>query len=321
MKMNMTNMMFLTIMMTSTIMVISSNNMLFSWTSMEINFISFLPILNKSKKISDQTMKYLIIQSLSSSLMLMAMMMNSTMNNKTECSMLLMASMMMKTGMMPLHLWMPSLMQMMSWENCMIFSTWQKVAPTILLSQMIQMKFMIPIFHLNLLISPITGVKQTSTKKMMAYSSISNSPWMIMATKMSKLQSIYFFSIYSMLMMTMTKSMKKNNMNFMNQLKHLNSSQKFLLMSTMLSISGMPPLMGFFPKWMIMQSMTLMSTQMTISLLLSSIISTFMYMKMIYPTMMEMYLNKKTKLMSKQNLIKVSLNLMGIPMTMILKMN
>nr|AZZ89058.1 NADH dehydrogenase subunit 2 [Plectoderini sp. SX-2018] len=318
---NMTNMNFLMIMMISTMMVLSSNNIMFSWMSMEINFIAFLPMLNKSKKINDQTMKYLIIQSTSSSLMLMSILTNSYLNWNMENSLLLMTSMMMKMGMMPFHMWMPNMMQMMSWENCIIFSTWQKIAPMILISQMIKMNTIMPIMCLNLLMSPMTGLKQTSMKKIMAYSSISNSPWMITATKSSKLQSLYFFMTYSMLTFAAMNLFKKNNLMFLNQLKQLNHMQKMVMLMTILSMSGMPPLLGFFPKWMVIQSMTTMSIQMSMSMIISSMLSTFMYMKMIYPTMTNFFTSKKTKIKQKTTLMHISLNLMGIPSMMILKMN
>nr|AZZ89110.1 NADH dehydrogenase subunit 2 [Magadhaideus sp. n. SX-2018] len=322
MKMNMTMIMFTTITFTSVIMVMSSNNILFSWISMEINFISFMPIINKSKKINDQTMKYLIIQSMSSSVMLMTMMLNSTTDTKLSNSMLLMVSMMMKMGLMPFHLWAPSLMQVISWRNCMLISTLQKISPTIMMSQLLSTELMMPMMCLNLIMSPITGMKQSSFKKMMAYSSISNSPWMIMATKTSKFQSITFFIIYSTLMTMMTNLLKEVNVTFLNQMNNMKPEQKLTLLMMMLSISGMPPLLGFMPKWMILQSTVQSSMQISISMILSSVSSTFMYLKMIYPTMMFLFNSKKTTLKNlNSTLTSLTINMTSIPLILMSKMN
>nr|AZZ89162.1 NADH dehydrogenase subunit 2 [Betatropis formosana] len=322
MKMNFTKMMLMTITIISTMMILSSNNILFSWMMLETNLISFMPIMNKSNKISDQTMKYLIIQSTASSLMILSILLNSTTNNLiTNSSTLLMTSMMMKMGMMPFHLWMPSMLQVMTWEVCFFFTTWQKVAPAMVFTQMISINSMTMILWINLILSPMAGLNQTSMKKIVAYSSMTNTPWMLMAAISSKMMFLYFMITYSALMVMITKTMLNMKIMFTNQLKMMNNEQKMMLTMTMLSMSGMPPMMGFFPKWMIIQSMMSNSIQTSIMMILSSMISTYIYIKMIYPSMMNFSMKKKNKMKSNMNLNQMIINIMGIPIMMILKMN
>nr|UVV36449.1 NADH dehydrogenase subunit 2 [Nogodinidae sp.] len=321
MKMNLTKMSMLMMMIMSTMMILSSNNMLFSWMSMEINLIVFMPLITKSKKMTDQSMKYFIVQSLSSSMMLMSMLINSTIEYPINSSIMLMTSMLMKTGMIPFHLWMISMMQSMTWENCLLFSTWQKIAPTIMMSQIMSMKSMMLPMILSLLYAPISAMKQLSTKKIMAYSSISNSTWMILSAMMSKMMFMMFMWLYSMLNMILMKTFKMKNIMFINQMNKMNTkNSKMSMIMNMMSISGMPPLAGFFPKWMILQTMSSISMTMSTSMIISSMMSTFIYMKMTSIIVMESSTKKKS-LKKEKMLIETSitLNMLGMPAFLILK--
>nr|QPN50841.1 NADH dehydrogenase subunit 2 [Lycorma delicatula]QPN50880.1 NADH dehydrogenase subunit 2 [Lycorma delicatula] len=321
MKMNLSKMMFIMTMTVSIMMTMSSNSMMFSWMSMEINLISFLPLLKKSNKMNEQSMKYLIIQSMSSSIMMTSMIINAIINCPINESILMMMSILMKMGMIPFHLWVPSIMQMMSWEMCMMMMTMQKMIPTIIATQMTSIKLMMMSMIMSMIMAPISGMKQTSLKKLMAYSSISNSPVMIFSLMISKQQFIFLLIMYTTINLTMMNTFKKNNINFLNQINNQTNLTKMSLMISSLSMSGMPPTLGFLMKWMIMKSTICMTPMIPLIMLISSILSTFMYLNMMIPTMTKSNKLKMKKLMKKESIIPIILNLMGIPMMMIFKLN
>nr|QPN48735.1 NADH dehydrogenase subunit 2 [Lycorma delicatula] len=321
MKMNLSKMMFIMTMTMSIMMSMSSNSMMFSWMSMEINLISFLPLLKKSNKMNEQSMKYLIIQSMSSSIMMTSMIINAIINCPINESILMMMSILMKMGMIPFHLWVPSIMQMMSWEMCMMMMTMQKMIPTIIATQMTSIKLMMMSMIMSMIMAPISGMKQTSLKKLMAYSSISNSPVMIFSLMISKQQFIFLLIMYTTINLTMMNTFKKNNINFLNQINNQTNLTKMSLMISSLSMSGMPPTLGFLMKWMIMKSTICMTPMIPLIMLISSILSTFMYLNMMIPTMTKSNKLKMKKLMKKESIIPIILNLMGIPMMMIFKLN
>nr|QPN50815.1 NADH dehydrogenase subunit 2 [Lycorma delicatula]QPN50867.1 NADH dehydrogenase subunit 2 [Lycorma delicatula] len=321
MKMNLSKMMFIMTMTMSIMMTMSSNSMMFSWMSMEINLISFLPLLKKSNKMNEQSMKYLIIQSMSSSIMMTSMIINAIINCPINESILMMMSILMKMGMIPFHLWVPSIMQMMSWEMCMMMMTMQKMIPTIIATQMTSIKLMMMSMIMSMIMAPISGMKQTSLKKLMAYSSISNSPVMIFSLMISKQQFIFLLIMYTTINLTMMNTFKKNNINFLNQINNQTNLTKMSLMISSLSMSGMPPTLGFLMKWMIMKSTICMMPMIPLIMLISSILSTFMYLNMMIPTMTKSNKLKMKKLMKKESIIPIILNLMGIPMMMIFKLN
>nr|YP_010990669.1 NADH dehydrogenase subunit 2 [Pitambara triremiprocta]WOW99113.1 NADH dehydrogenase subunit 2 [Pitambara triremiprocta] len=319
MKMNSTKFSMVLILILSSFMLISSNNMLFSWMSMEINLFVFMPMITNSNKMKDQPMKYFIIQSMSSSMLLMSILMNSFTETPISVSILLMTSMLMKTGMFPLHVWVPMLMYKLKWNLCFLLSTWQKILPTIIISQMVSFKLMNLPMMMSLIIPPIIATKQLSTKKIFAYSSISNMPWMISSMYISKQMFTMFLTIYSIILFTIMKLMKKMNMLFINQIKSMNKMDKLSLIVSSLSMSGMPPMTGFLTKWMILMKMNEMSLITSISMITSSMISMYIYMKLSKNIFMNSALKKKNKKKNLFiNLINI-INLMGLPMFLILK--
>nr|UCC42860.1 NADH dehydrogenase subunit 2 [Geisha distinctissima] len=319
MKLNSTKTMMIKMIIISSLMTISSNNFLYSWMSMEINTIVFLPLMSKSTKMKDQIMKYFIIQSTASSMLLMAMLINSSIETPINTSTMIMMSLMMKLGLMPTHMWLPTVMNSISWENCIIMSTIQKITPMIMVSQMLTMNMSTLPMILSLLMGPISAMKQLSTKKIMSFSSIANMPWMMNSINNSKTQFLMFMTIYSAMTMMMMNKFKKMNMQFINQLSTSSKSQKMSMMIMSMSISGMPPMMGFLPKWMIIQTTMMSSLTMTISMISSSVISTFIYIKMISPSMMMQTKMKKTKKKETMENLDILINVMGLPMMMMIK--
>nr|QRI61349.1 NADH dehydrogenase subunit 2 [Pochazia shantungensis] len=319
MKINVTKMMMLFTMFLSALTAMSTSSMLMIWTMMEINLMSFLPIMTKSKSMKDQPMKFFIIQSLASSMMLMSMLINSMTETPLSSSIMLMSGLLMKMGLLPFHMWVPMIMKPMTWENCFILMTMQKIIPTIFMAQMMSLKMLMTPMCLTMIMAPIMAIKQLSLKTIMAYSSISNSPWMINSLINSKSQFVTFFSVYTIINFMITKKLKNMNFMFLNQVKTQSKNKKISIIVNILSMSGMPPMLGFFPKWMILQSTMSFSIAMASSMILSSITSTFIYMKMISPmlTMNTMTEKKNKEKNELENDIVV--NTAGIIMLLIMK--
>nr|YP_010381709.1 NADH dehydrogenase subunit 2 [Augilina tetraina]UDL72084.1 NADH dehydrogenase subunit 2 [Augilina tetraina] len=321
MLMNSTKMMFLMILITTTIMVYSSSSFMMTWMSMEINMISFLPIITKTKKMKDQSMKYFIIQSLSSLTMLLSMIMNLKIKTPINFENLLMLSLMMKMGMIPFHMWIISLMEKLTWMNCLMMNTIQKLTPTLIIPQMINLKLTLMPMMLSLLFAPIMMLKTNSMKKIISYSSIYNSPWMVYSMFISKKMFLMSFSIYMFLNLMLMKKMKSYNIMFLNQITEKNLLTKLNLTINMISMSGMPPMLGFFPKWMILNKMNDLSYLISMTMMISTIISTFIYMKILSSTLMNQTTKKKFFKKKDFNELEIMINFTGLTYFLMLKPN
>nr|AKN01351.1 NADH dehydrogenase subunit 2 [Ptilomera tigrina] len=296
-------MMMMTLIM-STIMVISSENWFSMWMGLEINMLSFIPLMEEYKNYfsSQSKMMYFLIQSLSSIMFIFIIVMNpisiinEVMTNQLYMIMLTL-SMMMKMGMAPVHMWFVNIMNKMNWMNCTILMTWQKLAPMYIMSNFISNNSMINMCSiLSAMIGAIGGLNQTSIKSIMAYSSINHLGWITICLSHDNETWMKYLIIYSMMIFIMTKFMEKKSINFINQmninLKTKTEKMNFMIM--MLSLGGLPPFIGFLPKWLVIQS--LMNNDCKISILIlmmSSMITLFYYMRMITPMlMMNNYINK-----------------------------
>nr|YP_004733172.1 NADH dehydrogenase subunit 2 [Abidama producta]ACT36218.1 NADH dehydrogenase subunit 2 [Abidama producta] len=300
---NWTKMTFMTFMFFSTMMALSSNNWLGSWMGLEINLIAFtsLMYMKLNYYTSESSMKYFIIQSMGSSILLLGIIILSL--KIMENTIIMMMGLMIKLGAAPFHMWMISMMESLNWMNCLILSTWQKIATLMLMSYIINKTSMINVV-LSLIVGSIGGINQLSIKKMMAYSSINNMGWIIMSMMISMKLWMNYFIIYSMMITSLMIMMMKMKFNYLNQCLFTSSSplNKLMFSTMMMSMGGLPPMLGFLPKFMTMQSMTLNENFMMLMLMISSSLITLYFYMQICVTMMTLNSSKlKWKLMFNKN--------------------
>nr|AIL54887.1 NADH dehydrogenase subunit 2 [Spirobrachia sp. YL-2014] len=273
----------------------SSSHWLFLWSGLELNLFSIIPLMiNSSNSISlEASIKYFLIQ-LFSSIMLITSMMSLFMSSFAMSNMMMLflffMSMMTKLGMAPCHFWFPPVMAALSWPMCFILMTWQKLIPLFILMftfSFFSLKIMFFVVILSSLIGGLGGLNQTQLRPLLAYSSITHMSWILSTISISPLISLSYFSCYSLILFPLTSIVYLFNINSNNQLFNIFSSQKnFFLIFTIsiLSLGGLPPLFGFFPKWMTM--FFLLSNNMNLLLLfliLGSLLNLYFYLILIFP--------------------------------------
>nr|YP_009542262.1 NADH dehydrogenase subunit 2 [Lasiommata deidamia]AYU56835.1 NADH dehydrogenase subunit 2 [Lasiommata deidamia] len=292
---NSNKMFFLFTLFFSTLISISSNSWLGCWIGLEINLLSFIPIILNPNNLlnSEATLKYFLTQSIASinflfSIILSLFLMKNFLINNF-ISILINSSLLMKMGSTPFHFWFPNIMEGLSWLSCFILMTWQKITPMILLSYYFNMKFLMFIMILNVLIGAFGGFNQTSLRKLMAFSSINNLGWMLSALMISEnLWMIYFF-LYSLLISIMCFLFFMLNIFFINQMFNFNMKFfiKFSIMINFLSLGGLPPFLGFFPKWLIINYLILNKLYIiSFFFIFMSLIMLILYIRIIYSSFM-----------------------------------
>nr|QNJ59965.1 NADH dehydrogenase subunit 2 [Arphia xanthoptera] len=280
---NSMKLLFLSSMMMGTILSISSNTWLGIWMGLEINLLSIIPLLTDSKSmmINESAIKYFIIQAMASTMLLISILliqMKYMMWWEKEMipSMMIMSSMMTKMGAAPFHFWLPEVMGSASWINCLILLTWQKIAPMMTLSYCISMSiFTFTVIITSIIIGAMGGLNQTSIRQIMAYSSISHLGWMISSMIISENAWELYFYIYLLLNLTMVLIFSSMKLFFLNQiylLGNIKTEIKFMMMLSLLSLGGLPPMLGFLPKWIIIHM--LVDNNMTTMMLLMVMFTT-----------------------------------------------
>nr|WHM51758.1 NADH dehydrogenase subunit 2 [Rugitermes flavicinctus] len=272
---------------------ISSNSWLGAWMGLEINLLSFIPIMSSQENIysTEASLKYFIIQALASSTLLFLVMMKALTNQvvimgEEVYSYLVMIPLLLKMGAAPLHWWFPSVMEGLNWMNCLLMMTVQKIAPMLLTSYLIKVNLLtFMIILTSVIIGSLGGMNQTSLRKILTYSSINHTGWMLTAMLGGNNLWIMYFSVYTLLVLTMTSITGSFNISFINQTMTSKSKVviKLMMFTTLLSLSGLPPFIGFLPKWIVIQMLIMngLSFIMTI-MVLTSLMTLYYYLRMCY---------------------------------------
>nr|QYJ55961.1 NADH dehydrogenase subunit 2 [Anopheles sacharovi]QYJ56169.1 NADH dehydrogenase subunit 2 [Anopheles sacharovi] len=295
-----------------TLVTISSNSWLGAWMGLEINLLSFIPLMNDSKKnllTSESSLKYFLTQAFASSILLFAIIMlmffyNSNflmMNNYNEI--LILSTLMLKSGAAPFHFWFPEVMEGLSWFNGLILMTWQKIAPLMLISYNFIYNFFMISIILSMLIGSLGGLNQTSIRKLMAFSSINHLGWMLLAMMNNEMLWMTYFLIYSLLSISIVMMFNNFKLFYFNQIFNIslmNPIIKLLIFLNLLSLGGLPPFLGFLPKWLVIQNLTNMGQLfiLMISVCLT-LITLFFYLRLSYSIYMLNY--QKNSWMLKNN--------------------
>nr|UXW93477.1 NADH dehydrogenase subunit 2 [Runaria sp. 'striata'] len=287
----------------STIMAISSNSWMSMWMSLEINMMSFIPLmLNKSMRFSSNTMiKYFLTQASSSSLLIISLMLlKANYFSPQYMNSLMTLSLLVKLGASPFHWWMPSLIYEMSWLNCFIMLTWQKIIPLYMINMMEYKSILInTCASLSALMGSMAGLNQSSLKLIMAYSSITHTGWMLHIMLINKKMLMMYLITYTMLTLTITMICKTTSLLYLNQMFTMNNKNillKMMMMMSFLSLSGLPPLVGFMPK--IFTLILMNNNNMILEplvLMASTLISLKFYMNPMISALMLNYNNLKQK--------------------------
>nr|YP_010274826.1 NADH dehydrogenase subunit 2 [Celaenorrhinus aspersus]UJV31521.1 NADH dehydrogenase subunit 2 [Celaenorrhinus aspersus] len=301
-NLNSNNMFFFFMLIFSTLISISANSWMGCWIGLEINLLSFIPLISNSNNLlaSEASLKYFLTQSIASInflfsiLLKMILLKNFEINNLF--AILINSSMMMKMGSAPFHFWFPNIIEGLSWLNCFILMTWQKITPMILLSYYLNKNFMIMIMLINTIIGAIGGINQTSLRKLLTFSSINNLGWMMFSILISENLWMLYFLTYSFLISIMCFSFYMLNMYFINQLFifNMNFFLKLLIFINFLSLGGLPPFLGFFPKWILINFMIMKKFYIiSFIFIMMSLITLFFYIRIIYSCILFNYLKLK----------------------------
>nr|YP_010305091.1 NADH dehydrogenase subunit 2 [Spodoptera depravata]QTZ20360.1 NADH dehydrogenase subunit 2 [Spodoptera depravata]ULR86987.1 NADH dehydrogenase subunit 2 [Spodoptera depravata] len=299
---NSNKMFFLFILFFSTLISISSNSWFGCWIGLEINLLSFIPLISNSNNLlsTEASLKYFLTQSIASLnflftiLIKLTLMKNFEMNN--FLTIMMNSSMLMKMGSVPFHFWFPNIIEGLSWFNSFILMSWQKITPLILMSYYMNHYFINIIIILNIIIGAVGGLNQTSLRKLMTFSSINNLGWMIMSISISETLWLFYFSLYSFMISIMCFFFYILNMNFINQLfiNNMNFLIKINILINFLSLGGLPPFIGFFPKWIIINFLINNNMyMMTFIFVMMSLIMLFFYIRISYSAIMFNYMKNK----------------------------
>lgn len=256
--------------------------------------MSFIPLIINTNNLlsSEASLKYFLTQALASSILLFGVIFFFILRNWrnpsliTYTNLLIASSLLLKRGAAPFHFWFPRVIEGLSWNNRLILITWQKIAPIILLSYCLNTNFFIIVIVLSIFIGSLGGLNQTSLRKLIAFSSINHLGWIVAGIiNRENLWIIYFifYSFLSIAIIFMFNNFKLFNINQIFGLFNRNSIVKFLIFLSLLSLGGLPPFIGFLPKWLIIESLICINIFFLLTLIVTfTLITLFFYLRICY---------------------------------------
>lgn len=259
---------FLSTIIIRTIISISSYSWLGIWLGLEINLLSIIPLIHDQKNIlsAESAIKYFIVQSVASTIILLAIIIlinrskiTTNVNLQSTLLLIINSRLLTKIGIAPFHFWFPEVIEGLNWINCLLILTWQKIAPIVLLIYNIKFIMFTSIVILaSIIIRGIIGVNQVSLRKIIAYSSINHIGWIIRTIIIIETIWIYYFLIYTIISINIIIILKIIKIFYLNQLfQSINSRiiTKMFFILNFLSLRGIPPFLGFLPKWLTIQAL------------------------------------------------------------------
>nr|YP_009492417.1 NADH dehydrogenase subunit 2 [Dorysthenes paradoxus]AWI69834.1 NADH dehydrogenase subunit 2 [Dorysthenes paradoxus] len=281
-----------------TLIAISSYSWMSMWIGLEINLLSIIPLLSEQNNLypSESALKYFITQALASAILLFSVILSLNISEypqfpNTFSMMILNSALFTKMGAAPFHAWFPEVMEGLNWNNSIIMLTWQKIAPMALLMYNPQMTTLLTsVIIMSTIVSGILGINQISMRKIMAYSSINHIGWMISSTLNCQSIWLIYFTTYSIITLNIILILKSLNVFYLKQLfNSLNSNKplKFFFILNFLSLGGLPPFLGFLPKWMTINNLV-QNGFFTLSafLIIFTLMTLFFYLRITFSTLM-----------------------------------
>lgn len=286
---------FILILLLGVLITISSNSWLGAWIGLEINLLSFIPIISNRNNIftTEASLKYFLIQAFASVRLLFLILIKGFLENLFSLNNLLLtntiqiAPLLIKSGASPFHWWFPRVMEGLEWNNCFILITIQKIAPLSLMSHSLNISsFLFIIIILSITTGAVGGYNQISIRKILTYSSINHIGWILTAISIGNNYWWLYFSIYFLLIYTIISIIKPFQISSINQIPSIIKNKptiKFLIFSSLLSLGGLPPFLGFLPKWIIIQYLILNENYLLITLIVTfSLITLYYYLRVSY---------------------------------------
>lgn len=303
-NLNLTKIIFFTLLIFRTLISISASNWLSIWIGLELNLFSIIPILNFKSSIYsiEATIKYFLIQAFAS-ILLLIFLINKNLIFINNDNILIIISLLIKLRLIPFHLWLPSIIEGLNWISCLLIITWQKISPLIIISYLNINKniiFLIALISIN----SIFGLNQNSIRKILAISSINNTTWILFAILINENLWINYFLIYSLLNYLIIKILNNYNINYINQIKifNLNFFFKLNILILIFSIIGLPPIIGFLIKWILIKNLIYNNIYIIIIILIIlTILNLLFYIKITYFILFNFNIFNKWYIIFKKN--------------------
>nr|QNR04859.1 NADH dehydrogenase subunit 2 [Chorisquilla orientalis] len=267
-------------------MAVSSSSWFTAWMGLELNLLSFIPLISSETNqfSSEASLKYFLTQALASAMILLAS--SAMVAGVMFHSYLLAIALLIKMGAAPFHMWFPMVAEGLGWLQFIILSTIQKIAPMSLLSYVIEPShwLIMLIIATSAMVGALGDINQLMLRKLMSYSSIGHTAWMLSALLISESLWFIYFIVYCLTSVTIALFFFHKQAYHLNHLissGFQNNMQNCIMFMSLLSLGGLPPFTGFIPKWITIQELSTSSFNfLAFFLIVGTLINLYYYLRL-----------------------------------------
>ena len=266
----------------STFLIILSNNLFLLYLLIEIQTFSLFILIGKNKKSIksiEAALKYFLMGGLSSGLFLLGLVflyknninLDITNFNSLDLNNLgsklsylsINLSIIFKLALFPLQFWISDIYEGVNLNILLILSTLPKISLIVIILKIINNNsFYLSFSFFSIIIGSLGAFNQTKINRLIAYSGVANIGFIILS--MNLLNSfgfesslvyiiVYFFTLSSLIIIL--SSSKNKFIIFLNNSWFNIKPIGLVIVILILSLSGLPPLLGFFSKWLVFLSL------------------------------------------------------------------
>nr|YP_009475568.1 NADH dehydrogenase subunit 2 [Alasmidonta heterodon]AVK79271.1 NADH dehydrogenase subunit 2 [Alasmidonta heterodon] len=309
---------FVFLLLSSTYLVASSSNWLTTWMGLEINMLGYIPLIfmEENSSESEAAVKYLIPQSLGSTIFISSAIISMHFDN---LQILMVIAMCLKLGVAPFHFWFPPVMLSLHLMPAFILLTWQKIAPILAITSFNQllMKMVMFIAMVSALWGGIGGINQTDIRSLLTYSSIGHTGWMLASIYSNYITLVTYLLTYIMINTSIYFLLfKEDNKSHKQLFSSKEPTKMFMLLISILSLGGLPPLIGFIMKLLVLM-FTKAKMLIIFGLVIGALMSLFYYLSLTFSVLLSLNKMQFTKFQMSKELTLFFLAQI-LPLTLIL---
>lgn len=264
--------------------MLTSFNWIIVWLRFELNLLSFLPLISRggNNSSTSSSVKYFLIQAIGRIILLISFRgIFSSFEFPFREYIIFLIRIILKMGIAPFHFWFPSVVNNLSYGNIIVILSLQKIGPIFLIVfflNIIRRFLLLLICSVTSLVGGVGGLNQTRFRGIISYRRIGHLGWIFCLINISIFVPFFYFLFYCFIVLYIVFFLYYFRIKKLFSMEKVFSlrSGKFYIIFRLLSLGGIPPILGFFPKWLIFSLIG--NSILIFILILGSLINLFFYL-------------------------------------------
>lgn len=253
------------------------------WIGIELTILCFLPLIIKNERIlREPAVFYMLAQAFGSFIILICG--SDIRRYDLELKIWLRVALLLKLGAAPFHFWYPYVAESLDWIDLYVFITFLKLPPLVIII-VSDLEKISALIYISAILTGLAGgagaILELRLRKLIIYSSLNHLGWIILAVIGYSQYWDYYFFIYCIIRLGVVYVLQEQDVYYLFEIEHMDISwdRKYAFLLAICSLGGLPPFLGFIPKWVIIESTTSRINLFGLTIIIySSVITLYFYL-------------------------------------------